>query len=253
MKVIILAGGFGTRLAEFTDTIPKPMVPIGGKPILWHIMNRYAYFGHKDFYIALGYKSEVVKEYFMKFSTINSDFSVNLETGNLKLYNKNKLDWNVTLIETGNETMTGGRLKRLEPYIDNQPFMLTYGDGLADVNIDNLLSFHKKNNRMVTVTAVRPVARFGELEIDGTLVTSFQEKPQVNNGWINGGFFVCQPDFLKYIKSDSTVLEKEPLEIISSMGKLVAYKHEGFWQCMDTKRDKDFLEGLWASKKPPWV
>ena len=174
MKVIILAGGFGTRLAEFTDTIPKPMVPIGGKPILWHIMNRYAYFGHKDFYIALGYKSEVVKEYFMKFSTINSDFSVNLETGNLKLYNKNKLDWNVTLIETGNETMTGGRLKRLEPYIDNQPFMLTYGDGLADVNIDNLLSFHKKN-RMVTVTAVRPVARFGELEIDGTLVTSFQE------------------------------------------------------------------------------
>ena len=252
MKVIILAGGFGTRLAEYTETIPKPMVPIGGKPILWHIMQRYASFGHNDFYIALGYKAEVIKEYFLTLNPKNSDFSKELYTVKVSTHNSSDMDWNVTLMDTGKDSMTGGRLKRLESFIGNEPFLLTYGDGLADLDIARLVEFHKNHGKMVTVTAVHPVARFGELKIDGDCVKSFKEKPQVTRGWINGGFFVCQPQFFDLIKDDQTVLEAEPLEQTASMGELMAYKHEGFWQCMDTKRDKDLLEKLWQSGEAFW-
>ena len=252
MKVIILAGGFGTRLSEYTELIPKPMVLVGGKPILWHVIQRYASFGHKDFYIALGYKSEIIKEYFLKFNSINSDFSIDMYSGELKTHNNNSLDWKVTLVDTGQDSMTGGRVKRMQPYIGDEPFMLTYGDGVADINVDALVKFHENHGKMVTVTAVHPVARFGELTIDGDYVKSFKEKPQVTRGWINGGFFVCQPNFFDLIKDDQTVLEAEPLEQTASMGELMAYKHEGFWQCMDTKRDKDLLEELWSTNKAPW-
>jgi len=252
MKVIILAGGFGTRLVEYTNTIPKPMVPIGGKPIIRHIMQRYAGFGHKDFYIALGYKSEVIKEYFLSFNALNSDFSIDLSTGKITTHNSSGMDWNVTLVDTGQDSMTGGRVKRLESFIGNEPFLLTYGDGLADIDIDALMKFHENHGKMVTVTAVHPVARFGELIIDGDCVKSFKEKPQVTRGWINGGFFVCQPQFFDLIKDDQTILEKEPLEQAAIMGELMAYNHEGFWQCMDTKRDRDLLEELWQSCKAPW-
>jgi len=252
MKVVILAGGFGTRLSEYTESIPKPMVTIGGKPILWHVMQRYAFYGHKDFYIALGYKAEIIKEYFLKFNSINSDFTINIRSGELDILSNNGMDWKVTLVDTGQNSMTGGRVKRMEPFIGKEPFMLTYGDGVADINLKTLLDFHQKHRKMVTVTAVHPVARFGELEIDGEIVKSFEEKPQVTYGWINGGFFVCQPEFFSFINDDSTILEREPLETVANQGELMAYKHNGFWQCMDTKRDKDFLEGLWSQKKAPW-
>jgi glucose-1-phosphate cytidylyltransferase len=252
MKVIILAGGFGTRLSEYTESIPKPMVPIGGKPILWHIMQRYAHYGHKDFYIALGYKAETIKEYFITFSASNSDFSLDISTGKVEAHNNNGVDWNVTLVDTGQDSMTGGRVKRMQPYIGGEPFMLTYGDGVADIDINALVKFHQKHGKMVTVTAVHPVARFGELEIDGEYVKSFQEKPQVTQGWINGGFFVCQPEFFDLIKDDSTILERDPLETVALQNQLMAYKHEGFWQCMDVKRDKDLLEKLWQQKPAPW-
>ena len=252
MNVIILAGGFGTRLAEYTETIPKPMVPIGGKPILWHVMQRYASFGHKDFYIALGYKAEVIKNYFLTLNAKNSDFSMKHSTVKVTTHNADGMDWNVTLVDTGQDSMTGGRVKRMQPFIDNKPFMLTYGDGVADIDIGTLVGFHKSHGKMVTVTAVHPAARFGELKIEGDCVKSFKEKPQVTRGWINGGFFICQPQFFDLIKDDHTILEAEPLEQAASMGKLMAYKHEGFWQCMDTKRDKDLLEELWSTNKAPW-
>ena len=252
MKVIILAGGFGTRLSEYTESIPKPMVPIGGRPILWHIMQRYAYYGHKDFYIALGYKAEVIKDYFLSFSAINSDFSLDLTTSEIETHNTNGPDWKVTLVDTGQDSMTGGRVKRMQSYIGNEPFMLTYGDGVTDLNINNLIDFHQNHGKMVTVTAVRPVARFGELEIDGDCVKSFQEKPQVNKGWINGGYFVCEPGFFDLIKDDSTILERDPMENVAQQNQLFAFKHEGFWQCMDAKRDKDLLEELWQQKQASW-
>jgi len=252
MKVIILAGGFGTRLSEYTESIPKPMVPVGGKPILWHVMQRYAYYGHKDFYIALGYKAETIKEYFLKFSSINSDFSINLNSGKLDIHNSNGLDWRVTLVDTGQDSMTGGRVKQMQPYIGNESFMVTYGDGVANIDIDALEKFHQDHGKLVTVTAVHPVARFGELEIEGECVKSFQEKPQVTRGWINGGFFICQPEFCNLINNDSTILEREPLESVANQGELMAYKHHGFWQCMDTKRDKDLLENLWSKNQAPW-
>lgn len=252
MKVILLAGGFGTRLSEYTEAIPKPMVPIGGIPILWHIMKTYAAFGHKDFYIALGYKAEVIKEYFLNYRALNSDFTIDLSTGDVNALRSYKVDWRITLVETGLNSMTGGRVKRMEPFIGNEPFLLTYGDGLADIDLNKLLSFHRSHGKMVTVSAVRPAARFGELALNGDAVTNFQEKPQLAQGWINGGYFVIQPEFFELIANDDSILEREPLEKVSRMGELMAYRHEGFWQCMDTKRDCDLLEELWQSRNAPW-
>jgi len=227
MKVIILAGGLGTRLSEYTKTIPKPMINIGGQPMLLHIMKLYAKYGFKDFYIALGFKGEVIKKFF----------------------NKKFFDWNINLIETGKETMTGGRLKRLRKYIGNETFMMTYGDGLSNVNLKKLLNFHKKNKKIVTLTAVRPPARFGALKLKGNNVSYFKEKSKLDEGWINGGFFVMEPNFFKFIKNDHTYLEREPLEKMTKIKNLVAFRHEGFWQCMDTKRDKDNLNKIINSKK----
>jgi glucose-1-phosphate cytidylyltransferase len=253
MKVILLAGGFGTRLVEFTDVIPKPMVPIGGKPMLWHIMKTYAHYGHKDFYVALGYKAEVIKEYFLNYRALNADFTVDLTTGDIVPHQLDSIDWRVTLVHTGDKTMTGGRVKRMREYIGNEPFLLTYGDGVADIDLQALLSFHKKHGKLITMTAVRPAARFGELEIDGDSVTSFKEKPQLHEGWINGGYFVVQPEFFDFIESDATLLEREPLEQATLAGELMAYRHEGFWHCMDTKRDHELLEQLWTQGKAHWV
>ena len=252
MKVILLAGGFGTRLAEYTDVIPKPMVPIGGKPILWHIMQTYSNFGHKDFYVALGYKSEVIKEYFLNYSALNADFTVDLSSGNVTPHQVDPIDWKVTLVNTGNSTMTGGRVKRMQSFIGNETCMLTYGDGVADIDLDALLTFHRSHGKMVTVSAVRPAARFGELEMDGQRVESFQEKPQMHDGWINGGYFIIEPEFFDLIEGDKTILERQPLERAAEMGELMAYHHNGYWQCMDTNRDRDHLEELWSSEKAPW-
>ena len=222
MKIVILAGGFGTRISEYTKTIPKPMIKVKKKPIIVHIMEHYAKHGYKDFYIALGYKGKIIKDYFKK----------------------KKFKWNINLINTGLKTMTGGRLKRLKKILGKETFFMTYGDGLSDVNIKNLLKFHKKNKRLVTLTAVRPPARFGAIQLKGTRVKKFKEKDKMDEGWINGGFFVIEPDFLNYIKNDQTFLEKEPLEIMTLKKQLMAFKHTGFWQCMDSKKDKDKLEKI---------
>ena len=227
MKVVLLAGGFGTRLSEYTKTVPKPMINIAGKPMLIHIMQQYAKYGFKDFYIALGYKGKVIKNFFKK----------------------NSFNWNINLIETGQKTMTGGRLKRLKKYIGKETFMMTYGDGLSNVNIKQLLKFHKKNKKLVTLTAVRPPARFGVIKVKGPRVCYFKEKSKLNEGWINGGFFVMEPEFLNFIKNDKTYLEREPLENITKKKQLAAFTHEGFWQCLDTKRDKDKLNTILKSKK----
>jgi len=252
MKVVILAGGFGTRLSEYTETIPKPMVTIGGRPIIWHIMRTFAHYGHKDFYLALGYKSEVVKQYFLNYRAINADFTVDLRSGEVDSVQTEAIDWRVTLVDTGSESMTGGRIKRLEGLLGAEPFLLTYGDGVANVDLDELVKFHKGHGKMVTVTAVHPSARFGELEISNNHIKSFKEKPQTGKGWINGGFFVVEPRFLDLISGDETVLEREPLERVAAMGELMAYEHDGYWQCMDTKRDRDHLEELWESGNAPW-
>jgi glucose-1-phosphate cytidylyltransferase len=253
MKVIILAGGFGTRLAEFTESVPKPIVPIGNKPILWHIMKSYEYFGYKDFYVALGYKAAVIKEYFLHYRTLNSDFTADLNTGMIDSHQLDEVDWRVTLVETGLKSMTGGRLKRMQQYIGNETCLLAYGDGLSNVNLKKLVQFHKKHGKMVTVTAVHPISRFGELEIQDNKVISFQEKPQTKNDWINGGYFVIEPEFFDFIEGDSTILEQEPLKKVAEIGQLMAYKHEGFWQCMDTRRDRDALESMWNSGHAPWL
>ena len=231
MKVLILACGFGTRLSEYTNTIPTPMIQVGNKPILHHIMQFYANFGHTDFYIALGYKGEVIKKYF---SNIDSD-------------------WNINLIDTGANSMTGGRVKRLQKFIGKETFMLTYGDGLSDININNLISFHKNHGKMVTISAVRPPARFGALKLKDSEVISFKEKSQLTESWINGGFFVMEPDFFEMLSSDETVLEKEPLEKAASTKELIAFRHEGFWQCMDHKLDKDLLDEMCSKKEAPWL
>lgn len=252
MKVILLAGGFGTRLAEYTETIPKPMVTVGGRPILWHIMRTYAHFGHRDFFLALGYKAEIIKEYFLHYRSLNADFTVDLATGAVTPHHTDAADWRVTLVNTGLESMTGGRVKRMRSFIGNEPFMLTYGDGVSNIDLDALLKFHRSHGKMVTVSAVHPGARFGELLIESDQVRSFQEKPQMGQGWINGGYFVIQPEFFDLIEGDATILEREPLEQAASIGELMAYRHEGFWQCMDTKRDRDSLEELWICGKAAW-
>ena len=255
MKTVILAGGFGTRLAELTEVIPKPMVPIGGKPILWHIMHHYARFGHRDFIVALGYKGHIIKEYFANYFQTNSDFTVDLATGDISTLGGegDKVDWRVTLVDTGEGTLTGGRLARLKRHLADETFMLTYGDGLCDLNVDALVGFHRDHGRAVTVTAVRPDARFGELRLgEGNQVERFAEKPQVSQGWINGGFFVMQPRFLDYLGGDDCVLEKQPLEQAAEDGEMMSFRHEGFWRCMDTKRDHDALEEIWRSGEAPW-
>tara|TARA_B100001173_G_C15993855_1_gene550124 strand:+ start:394 stop:1164 length:771 start_codon:yes stop_codon:yes gene_type:complete len=254
MKVIILAGGFGTRLSEYTDAIPKPMVKIAEKPILWHIMNTYASYDHKEFYIACGYKADYIKNYFINYASLHQDFTVDLSNGGILSHDNNlSEDWKVTLVDTGLETMTGGRVKRMRDHFDeDETFLLTYGDGLSDINIDELVNFHKEHKKMVTVSAVRPSARFGELDIDDGKVLSFKEKPQLEQGWINGGYFVVNSSFFNLIDGDSTMLEREPLETVANMGELMAYKHDGFWQCMDTKRDHEMLEELWNSGAAPW-
>ena len=254
MKVLILAGGFGTRLAEYTEVIPKPMVPIGGKPIIWHIMQHYASYGHKEFVLALGYKADVIKKFFLELSSTGSNFTVNTVSGDLEIHDSTSPDWKVTLIDTGLDSLTGERIARVGKYLNDEPFFLTYGDGVSDVDIDALLSFHRSHQRIITMSAVRPPARFGELSIaeDGT-VESFQEKPQLHSGWINGGFFVVQPEFLDLIPRSNVMLEREPLDAATKMGQLSAYKHEGFWQCMDTKRDVELLQALWDTGEAPWV
>ena len=252
MKVIILAGGYGTRLSEYTGLIPKPMVGIGGKPILWHIMQTYSQFGHNDFYIALGYKSEVIKDYFLNYNSLNSDFSVDLSTGDTIFHEAKSVDWKVTLVDTGENTMTGGRVKRLKDYIGNETCMMTYGDGVADINLNNLEKFHKDHGKMITMSAVRPAARFGELNLDGSKVIAFEEKPQLHQGWINGGFLIFEPKFFDLIKNDDTFLEREPFESAANNGELMAYRHEGFWHCMDTKRDHELLEMLYKNGAP-WL
>ena len=250
MKVIILSGGFGTRIAEYTSIIPKPMIRIGGKPIIEHIMEIYSKYGHKEFYLALGYKSEVIKEYFYNYAFLNSNFRINLKDGKVVPFEKNEKDWSVNLIDTGINTMTGGRLKRLRKFIGNETFLLTYGDAVTDLNINKVLEFHKGHGKIVTVTGVRPPARFGELTINQTNeVLEFKEKPNTHAGWINGGFFVIEPEFFNYIEDDNTILEKEPLEQAAKNNQLMAFLHDGFWHCIDTKRDKDNLEEFMKTDK----
>lgn len=253
MKVVILAGGLGTRLSEYTVSIPKPMVTIGGRPILWHIMKTYAHYGHNNFFLALGYKAEVIKDYFLHYSNLNADFTIDLSNGAIKSHQKDEIDWKVTLVQTGVGSMTGGRVKRMKEYVGNEPFLLTYGDGVSNINIAELLKFHRSHGKMVTVSAVHPIARFGELEISKGQVKSFQEKPQTTQGWINGGYFVIEPEFFDLIEGDDIILEKGPLETAAKNGELMAYHHNGFWQCMDTKRDRDALENMWLSENPPWM
>lgn len=253
MKVIILAGGKGTRIAEETEVKPKPMVTIGGRPILWHIMMHYAHYGHKDFYIALGYKGEVIKRFMVDYCSLQGDLTVNLRNGKVANHGNGQhaLDWNVHLIETGDETLTGGRLKRMASLMGNETFMMTLGDGVSDVDLDALLAFHRSHGRLATVTAVRPPARYGRLDLEGDRVAQFAEKPQLSEGWINGAFFVLEPGIFDYIDGDQTMWEHAPLEHLARDGQLMAYKHESFWQCMDTLREKHILESLWA-KGAPW-
>ena len=254
MKVVILAGGFGTRLSEYTKLVPKPMVEIGNKPILWHIMNHYARFGYKEFIIALGYKGEVIKNYFLQYYALNNDFTMDLSDGQIRYINERPLDWKVSLVDTGSNSMTGGRILRLKELVGEEDFMVTYGDAVSDVNIGKLVEAYKASGRLAMVTAVHPPARFGELQIDDDLyVREFKEKPQINQGWINGGFFVLSPKVFDYIRDDSTVFEREPLEQLASDGELKTYLHEGFWQCMDTARDRDYLNKLWDEGNAPWL
>jgi glucose-1-phosphate cytidylyltransferase len=252
MKVVILAGGLGTRLAEETEIKPKPMVEIGGRPILWHIMRHYSHFDFKEFFIALGYRGEVIKRYFVDYCALSGSMSVDLRSGRVESQDNECEDWYVHLKNTGQETNTGGRVKRLEPWLKDGTFLLTYGDGVCDIDLGELLAFHRAQGRIATVTAVRPPARFGGLVFDGDLVSEFTEKPQVGEGWINGGFMVFEPAVFDYIKGDDTNLEADVLERLAEGKQLAAYRHEGFWQCMDTLRDKRYLEALWRDQHAPW-
>lgn len=253
MKVAILAGGYGTRLSEETDVRPKPMVQIGGKPILWHIMKHYSFYGHNDFVILLGYKGYYIKEYFANYFLHQSDVSIDIVRNKMEIHNNTSEPWKVTLVDTGADTMTGGRVKRAEKYLKDERFMLTYGDGISDVDLHELEAFHEKNGKLMTLTTVQPEGRFGALELDGANVRRFAEKPKGDGSWINGGFFVCEPKIFDYItEGDETILERKPLEALARDGQLVAYKHEKFWKPMDTLRDKMQLEDLWETKKAPW-
>jgi glucose-1-phosphate cytidylyltransferase len=252
MKVAILAGGVGSRLAEETDSRPKPMVEIGGRPILWHIMMHYSHYNFHDFVIALGYKGEIIKKYMIDYCCLNRDLTVNTGTGRVKMSGSPIEDWRVELIDTGIKTQTGGRIRRLAPYLDKGTFMLTWGDGVSDIDLHKLLAFHRRHGKLATLTAVRPTARFGHLEMQGDQVVEFSEKPQTAEGWINGAFFVLEPSVFDYIDGDNTHWEKEPLERLARDGQLMAYRHTQFWQCMDTLREKRYLEGLWAGEAAPW-
>jgi glucose-1-phosphate cytidylyltransferase len=252
MKVVILAGGLGTRLAEETEVKPKPMVEIGGRPIIWHIMKHYFSYGFNEFFIALGYKGEAIKRYFLDYYSISNNMSIDTATGKVDTHRRESENWLVHLIDTGATTNTGGRVKRLEPWLRDETFMLTYGDGVSSVDLSALLAFHRSCGRVATVSAVRPPARFGGLEFDGDLVSSFTEKPQTGEGWINGGFLVLEPGIFDYLHDDQSSLESTALEELASRRELVAYRHEGFWQCMDTLRDKRLLETLWQQDQAPW-
>ncbi len=252
MKVIILAGGLGTRLQEETTVKPKPMVEIGGKPILWHIMNIYAHYGSKEFIIAVGYKGDVIKSYFMNYHYLQNSLSIRLRDGQIEAHDTIKQDWTIHLVDTGLDTQTGGRVKRLASWVGKETFMMTYGDGVANINIRELVAFHRRHGKLATVTAVRPPARFGGMRFNGDMVIEFMEKPQIGEGWINGGFFVLEPEVFNYIEGDNTYFERDPLERLALEGQLVAYKHPDFWQCMDTLRDVHLLDSLWQEGKAPW-
>lgn len=252
MKTVILAGGLGTRLAEESASKPKPMVEVGEHPILWHIMNIYASHGFREFVVALGYKGEMIKDFFLNYHRLRNDLTIELKDGSVDVHNAIREDWRVHLVDTGQNTLTGGRLKRLRSQVGGETFMMTYGDGVADVDITAALAFHKRMGRLATVTAVRPPARFGDLQFDGDLVSSFSEKPQTGEGWVNGGFFILEPGVFDYLDSDQTSFEREPLERLAAEGQLATFRHVGFWQCMDTLRDVRYLNDLWAGGKPPW-
>ncbi|MFD2864933.1 glucose-1-phosphate cytidylyltransferase [Mucilaginibacter antarcticus] len=253
MKVVLLAGGLGTRLSEETVLKPKPMVEIGGMPILWHIMKIYSAHGFNDFVVCLGYKGYIVKEYFANYFLHKSDVTIDLSTNSISVHDSQAEPWKITLVDTGNESMTGGRIKRIKNHIDNEPFMLTYGDGVSDVDLTELLKFHKSHGKLCTVTSVQPSGRFGALNItENQSVDSFLEKPRGDGSWINGGFFVCQPEVLNFIENDSTVFEKEPMEQLAATGQMKAFNHTGFWKPMDTLRDKHELEESWLNNKAAW-
>ena len=252
VKTVILAGGRGTRLSEETEVTPKPMVEVGGRPILWHIMSTYAHFGHTEFVLALGYRSEVVKRFFLDYPRLQGGMTVDLASGDVQMHAPCPDDWTVHLVETGLLTETGGRLRKLASMIGDQRFLMTYGDGLASVDINAVLDFHVSHGKLATIVAARPPARFGGLSFDGEQVTEFVEKPQLGEGWINGGFFVLEPGVLDYIDGDATLFEREPLEALAKDRQLMAFRHDGFWQCMDTLRDVRLLNSLWESGDAPW-
>jgi glucose-1-phosphate cytidylyltransferase len=252
MKVAILAGGVGSRLSEETQSIPKPMVEIGGKPILWHIMRHYAHYGFKDFVIALGYRGEYIKKYMVDYCSLNGNLTVELGSGKVEVRDGERPDWRIELIDTGQRTATGGRIKRLAPHLGNSRFMLTWGDGVSTVDLNKLLEFHRSHGKLATVTAVRPPARFGRIELEDDFVADFSEKPQLGEGWINGAFFVLEPGVFDYIEGDKTLWEHEPMENLAKDRQLMAYRHRGFWQCMDTLRDKVRLEKMWSEDQAPW-
>jgi glucose-1-phosphate cytidylyltransferase len=252
MKVVILAGGLGTRLAEQTEVKPKPLVEIGGQPILWHILKHYAQYGHKEFAIALGYRGDDIKRYFLERTNLNGDMTIRLKGSKLERHRGDTDDWTVHLMDTGSETNTGGRVKRMKCLLGGKTFLLTYGDGVSNIDLKALVKFHRKCGRVATVSAVRPPARFGGLIFDGDLVARFTEKPQIGEGWINGGYLVLEPEVFHYLSSDGCSLEADALEKLAAEGQLAAFRHEGFWQCMDTLRDKRQLEALWQSGEAPW-
>jgi glucose-1-phosphate cytidylyltransferase len=253
MKTVILAGGLGTRLSEETELRPKPMVEIGGKPILWHIMKIYSHYGFKEFIICCGYKSYYIKDYFYHYYMHSADMTIELADNKVGYHNSRSEPWKITMVDTGLDTMTGGRIKRIQKYVGNEPFMLTYGDGVGDINIDQLLDYHKKSGKLATLTAVLPLGKFGSLEIvDDNRIASFFEKPQGDGSWVNGGFFVLQPEVFNYIDGDNTIFERKPLESLAGDGQLQAFKHQGFWKPMDTLRDKTELQQMWETRNAPW-